>query len=210
MKSYRVFIDVDKEEKWLNGQALQGHLLRRKTVWRYEFEQIDTQHSAYGKAVIRVDYRTFSNAEDFEDYRALFEDSGWTHLSGTKSSGYQYFITYSADPSMDIFSDIDSRAGRYKRLAEMWLTVALGFLPLCFILFKNGYVDIFAFLEPKSLYYTPGLWEKSGLSFWRSFLIETPFALMRGFFWHLIALALIASYYFYMKTRRQYSKTKSQ
>ncbi len=203
MKTYKFFFNVDKEEKWLNDQARQGRVLKNKTFGGYEFEQAD-----HSQAVIRIDYRIFKTNADFEDYRVLFEDSGWTHISGTKRSGPQYFVTQSADPSMDIFSDVDSKAGRYKRLAEMWLMFAVCYLPLFIIMIATDRIDPFAFLHPKALYYTPGLWEMAGAQFWKAFLFETPFVLMRGVFLTIIAGTAVCSLIFYVKANRQYEKSK--
>jgi hypothetical protein len=33
----------------------------------------------------------FKNNSDLQDYLALFRDSGWEHISGSKNSGTQYF-----------------------------------------------------------------------------------------------------------------------
>ena len=60
----------------------------------------------------------------------MFEDSGWKHLAGSKSSGNQYFLKLRDSCTVDIFSDERSRAGRYKRVANAWLCAAIALLPL--------------------------------------------------------------------------------
>jgi len=52
-------------------------------------------------ATIRIDYRTFNDQISFADYLALFEDSGWRHLAGTRRSGTQYFLRLRADAATD-------------------------------------------------------------------------------------------------------------
>ena len=66
----------------ITSEGLEILRLTRKTMFGYEFEPTKPDH-----AKIKVDYRTFKKQEDFEDYCALFEDSGWEHIAGTKSSG---------------------------------------------------------------------------------------------------------------------------
>jgi hypothetical protein len=124
MRKIKFFTNFDKEEKWLNEMAKQGYQFKNKSVG-YEF-----QPSKPENAVIKMDYRTFKKQEDFQDYCALFEDSGWKHIAGSKSSGYQYFKKAGEHGSADIFSDVDSKAGRYKRISDMWISLASAFIPI--------------------------------------------------------------------------------
>lgn len=187
MKKFKIFLDFHKEEKWLEHMAAQGWQLNNQDFF-YTFEPMPPK-----QANIKIDYRVFSKKKDFLDYLSLFEDSGWLHIAGTKNSGNQYFMQIGENGGEDIFSDAASRAGRYKRASYMMLSGALAFLPIVIISIQQGTFGIDAFLNPKSLYYTQGLWEMSGTEFWGRFLFETPFALMRGFSWS-IPLLLVLSY----------------
>lgn len=146
--------------------------------------------------------------EDFEHYCALFEDSGWEHVAGTKSSGYQYFRKADNQGSDEIFSDVDSKAGRHKRLSDMWATLALTFIPILMALISSDAIDPGVWLDPRSLYYTPGLWDLHGAAFWRAFLFETPFALFRGLSWLVLPVMIILYLYFAIQANQQYKKTK--
>ncbi|RJX40182.1 DUF2812 domain-containing protein [Paenibacillus pinisoli] len=205
MRRHKYFVDLEKEEQWLNDMASQGHLLARKSMFGYEFEPavsgLDT--------VIRIDYRTFRRTSDFEDYLALFEDCGWTHIAGTRSSGAQYFRKTGTAMGEDIFSDMDSKAGRYKRLADMWTSLAACFIPLFAVLLTTKSIDLAAFLNPKELYLTPGLWEKQGSAFWGSFLFETPFALGRGFLWMTIPVMIVLAGFCSYKAKKQYDANRN-
>lgn len=202
MKKIKFFANFDREEQWLNEMARQGFMLIGKSL-AYEFAQVPPEN-----ANIRIDYRNFKNRQDFEDYKALFEDSGWTHIAGTKSSGSQYFKRTSAEGSEDIFSDVDSKAARYKRISDMWFSLACCFIPLFAVLISTGAIDTAAFIEPKLLYYTPGLWDMSGEEFWRAFLFETPFAFFRGFSWLIIPVMIVLYSVFAYKAKKQYAKTQ--
>ncbi|MBE9914673.1 DUF2812 domain-containing protein [Paenibacillus donghaensis] len=202
MKKFKFFTDFDREERWLNEMARAGYVLAGKT-FAYEFAEVQPQEANY-----RMDYRNFKTAQDFEDYRALFEDSGWKHIAGTKRSGYQYFKQISGQADGDIFSDADSKAGRYRRIADMWSSLACCYIPLFMVFMLNGTVNMTAVMNPKVLYYTPGLWERSGVDFWKAFLFETPFALLRGFSWMVIPLMILVYFVFWAKAKRHYLETK--
>lgn len=201
MKKFKFFLSFEKEENWLNQMAMQGYLLDRKS-WNYHFKKADIPNTTF-----KIDYRKFKNQQDFLDYISMFEDSGWQHITGTKSSGVQYFkkeVTRSDD---DIFSDERSRAGRYKRISDMWLTCELIFVALLIVLKSQGMISIQTLFTPKDWYLTPGLWELNGVGFLWAFLFETPFALFRGCSWLLCLLFIIMYGVFAIKSEMQYKKS---
>lgn len=187
---YKMFFDYTKEEHWLSDMSEKGYaLISTGRLGKHTFQKTEPQ-----KYIYRIDYRDFKNTSDFEDYRTLFEDSGWMHLWGTKNSGTQYFVQIRENALNDVFSDAASKAGRYKRLYSMWLSLTTTFLPILVALYMTSQYKLTALTNPKALYLTPGLWEMSGWRFWRAFLFETPFAFGRGFMW-LLFLIIIALYF---------------
>lgn len=192
MKKFRIFFRFEKEEKWLERMAGQGFMLSRKSFFYY-FRKITPEAKT-----IRIDYREFKSVQDFSDYCSLFEDSGWKHIAGKKTSGAQYFLKVNSDSTEDIFSDKLSRAGRYKRLSDMWLCCAIPFIPLLTVF------DLNTLSAPKEWYLTPGLWELEGFRFWWAFLFETPFALMRGIGGLIPVAAVLVYIGFAIKSRLLY------
>lgn len=193
MKKIKFFANYTKEEAWLNKMASQGwHLIKYNDI-THEFAPGEPSTVNY-----RIDYRTFKNREAYEEYLMLFADSGWRHVSGTRSSGAQYFVTASEDTGADIFSDNASRLGRTKRMLQNWVTVML---PIWVVLFltNNHSADFSTMFNPKELYYTPGLWERTGFDFWFGFLFETPFALMRGYAWAIPVIMLAGAGVLYLR-----------
>lgn len=176
MRKFKFFIDYNKEEKWLHEMSIRGHELIDVSCG-YNFGLAEPKNT-----IIRIDFRIFKNQDDFTDYCTLFEDSGWRHIAGTKYSGTQYFKNIREDSADDIFSDAISRAGRYKRLSDMWLSLAVALFPTLVVLVITKSININAMLHPKLLYYTPGLWEMNGIKFWKHFLFESPFAISRGLY----------------------------
>lgn len=204
MKKFKFFFNLDKEEKWLNEMAQQGLVISGKN-FKYEFDQVDSKEK-----LIKIDYRTFKSKKDLEDYILLFEDSGWQHLVGNKNSGKQYFMKKDAHADGDIFSDQLSKAERYKRMANGWLSLAVIYVPIAIVFFQTNIIDFKAFLNPRSFYLTPGLWEMTGSSFWRSFLFETPFALGRGIAWSIPPALIVLYVVFAIKAHYHYKNTISK
>ncbi|NTU26233.1 DUF2812 domain-containing protein [Bacillus tequilensis] len=200
MKKYRYFMDIDSEEQWLNKMAYKGCELEGRGLLSYRF----ADEASSDNSTIRIDYRTFTHPEDFTDYRTLFEDSGWKHLFS--SQGLHYFRKEDANASDDIFSDTESRAGRYKRLLQTYFALSFLFLSFIFILYTTKALTIDLFIRPQSLYYTPGLWDKTGAAFIRAFLFETPIALMRGGAGWIVLFSALSFFYLFMKTYKKYRK----
>lgn len=201
MRKFRYYIDFEKEEKWLNEMAKEGWKFSGK-AFGYMFNKTIPTNT-----VIKIDYRTFAKTRDFQDYITLFKDSGWEHIAGTKISGVQYFKKVSESDDTEIFSDTLSKAGRYKRLSNMWLSIATSYITLFIILFTRETVDFSALLNPKQLYYTPGLWDKTGVGFWGRFLFETPFVIMRSFVWLVFPISIIIYLIFMYKAEKCYRRT---
>ncbi len=227
MKKYRIFINIDKEETWINHIIAQGYRLKRASSFgMYEFERypainrdasasesnIDSENPEDEKflPLVRMDFRTFSKKQDFIDYLTLFEDAGWRHVSGSKSEGNQYFERMRPDCQEEIFSDSASRAGRYRRICEMWMALFAVYLPMLIIYLNAPPLAISSW---KDLFYTPGLWESSGAEFWMPFLFELPFALGRAFgglFPLMLLVIVICFAYFSFQTFYWYRKEQKR
>lgn len=208
MKRIKLFFNLDKEEKWLNDMLQQGWALSRKD-FRYEFDKVNDKNNRS----IKIDYRTFKSKKDWEDYILLFQDSGWRHIVGGKSSGKQYFSKEDKNASADIFSDQISKADRYKRMVNVWMSLATSHLVIAFTLCQTNTIDIESVLNPRSFFLTPNLWEMTGNSFWKAFLFEIPFALgrglWRGFALLIFLISVILYIVFAIKARIEYKKIAS-
>ncbi|MCK8059357.1 MULTISPECIES: DUF2812 domain-containing protein [unclassified Fusibacter] len=201
MKVYKLFINNLKEEAWINEMAKSGWLID-KIGFGYTFKKQDTQIET-----LKMDYRVFSKKEDFEAYVSLFEDFGWKHIAGSRRSGAQYFIHENPNAEEDIFSDEASQAARVKRMRSQ-LRQSMAVLLVNFsVLLTQSWFSISTLLHPSELYLTPGIWDKTGSSFWSAFLFETPFALLRAIFMYalpvLITIYIIYSYKIQVDYNRQ-------
>lgn len=200
--------NIEKTEKWIEQFLVQGYRLRQVDVaWgSFRFEKLP--EGERGQQV-KIDYRTFRNQADYNDYIALFEDSGWRHIGGTKSGGTQYFERMNETAQEDIFSDNISKAERYKRISYQWLGIAALYLPVLVAFYLTGISRLPDWANWKSLYLTPGLWEETGVKFVCKFLFETPFAIGRGLGGGVFMLILVALYVFFgLKAFYWYYKEK--
>lgn len=201
MYIFKMFINYNKEEKWLNEMSKKGYEPTNAS-FGYTFTNINPEDITY-----KIDYRTFKTKEDFINYCTIFEDSGWKHILGSKYSRKQYFKKVSEDSNDDIFSDRISKANRYKRASNLWLSFASVYFLILIVFALKGMINLNAFINPKELYYTPGLWESTGLTFLLKFLFETPFALGRGFFWLIYPISIVGYIYCIFRASRLYRET---
>lgn len=206
MKKYRFYTNFDKEERWLDNMAKNGWAFTSRSIWgTYYFDKIEPSNINY-----RIDFRIFGKKEDFAEYVQIFADSGWKHISGSKYSGSQYFTPNIPNVDEDIFSDGNSKAGRYGRLSIMWLSIIIAYTIIFLISLGRGSVSFYSLFNPKEWYLTPGLWEKVGSDFWKAFCFETPFAVMRGTSWIIYLGIFIASIYFMIRCLYESKKFKAE
>lgn len=173
MKRFKVFVDFDKEENWLNRLAAEGQLLTRVGAG-YTFAPV-----APGSAVVRIDYRPSMNRLGFDGYRARLASLGWRHLGGSRWGGRQYFASFTNDPEADMFTDTAAKAQRYRRSIADRVPLLMALVPIFVVLWMQGTVGLSSFSSPAGWYLTPGLWDQHGVHFLVAFLIETPFVLLR-------------------------------
>ncbi|WP_010250648.1 DUF2812 domain-containing protein [Acetivibrio cellulolyticus] len=195
MIKFKVFYDFDAEEKYLDNMAVQGHILKKYSIFGfYHFESGKPQNLKY-----KIDYQIFKNSKEFDNYIALFEDAGWRHIYGTKNSGNQYFLPMSEKAGTDIFSDRISAAARYKTLYNICMANFVCFICFLSVVLISAGGDL-----SKLTFLTPGLWERTGKAFWSAFFFELPFALFRVV--PLVLFAVVAVFYCYwgLKAKKIY------
>jgi ABC-type uncharacterized transport system fused permease/ATPase subunit len=198
MKKFRAFIDVRKEEEWLNKMLHKGWLCKKVTPFGiYHFEKTKKRDQ-----VIRLDFQSFKSADKYQQYTLLHKDYGWQSIGGSRWSSAHYWLK-STDGLDELFSDNTSEQAYLQRLMKYY-----GSFTLLFVLFTmNLWNNSFEYTNLKSAYFTPGLWDKDGTEFIFAFLFETPFALLRlGSPWFIIfcgtAFAIT-----YLKYKKELTKT---
>lgn len=160
MRVFKVFFDIEKEEQWLNKQLQKGYLCTNISgLGIYTFKKTEKRY------VMRLDYRDYLPKKKFEEYKGIYEDFGWISVKGSWLSGIRYWQKED-DEQNEIFSDRESTGNYYKRIMSYSFWFGLLFLAIS-MPYKNSGL------------YHEGLWGMKGSLFWKAFLFETPFVLLK-------------------------------
>jgi hypothetical protein len=175
--------------------AKNGHVFKSCSVFGiYTFADEKPQCLSY-----KIDYKLFTQKSDYISYLALFEDAGWQHVWGTKNSGNHYFLPKNGQLDTEIFSDSESANRRYKTFFQICTTNLSLWAVYCTTLMS---INDFSFSNFGFL--TPGLWDKVGVEFWKSFLFELPFVVGRVGLWVILLAMGILYGYWAMKAKKEY------
>ncbi|MDO5359640.1 MAG: DUF2812 domain-containing protein [Jeotgalicoccus sp.] len=165
MNKYKFFIDPLKEEQWINKIQNEGYRLTDISLdFIYRFEKSSEDY------VTRIDYQEQMSKSKFEEYISIHEEFGWDHIRGGRFGAVTQVWSKVPDGNDELFSDRESKINYYKRYMKMTGGLAVLFLV---------YTMLFVPDSTGMIFLTPGLWEAEGMKFWRAFLFELPFALMR-------------------------------
>lgn len=197
MKIFKIIADFEKEEQFLNNMAKKGYCLEKyNSLGVYTFKRVEPQNLCY-----RIDYRIFSNNAKFENYCTLFQDAGWEHVYGTRHSGSQYFLPIPDKVKTDdIFSDKESKAGRYRRFSAQCFT-SFALMIVWFIILKPNSWSLW---DIRSWYFTDGLWNMPSSLLWKAVLFETPFVILRVAPILVLLLLMVLYGYWALKARNLY------
>lgn len=197
MNKYRLFIDPEKEEMWINKIQQDGYrLVSNMLDFIYTFEETDEKY------ITRTDYQNHMSKEKYDEYLNIHEEFGWEHIRGGRFGMTQQIWSKIEDGNDTLFSDRDSKINFYKR--QMNFTGSLAFLFLI-------YSFIFEPVTGNNLFLTSGLWDMQGTEFWRAFLFELPFAIMRflpAILFPIAAVLFFVSYYKLDQAKKALEKEK--
>lgn len=197
MNKYRLFIDPEKEEMWINKIQQDGYrLVSNMLDFIYTFEETDEKY------ITRTDYQNHMSKEKYDEYLNIHEEFGWEHIRGGRFGMTQQIWSKIEDGNDTLFSDRDSKINFYKR--QMNFTGSLAFLFLI-------YSFIFEPVTGNNLFLTSGLWDMQGTEFWRAFLFELPFAIMRflpAILFPIAAVLFFVSYYKSDQAKKALEKEK--
>lgn len=114
----------EKEEAWLGKMSKQGyHLSSISFPGFYSFSRGEPKEYVY-----RLDYQTFRK-KDRDEYLQLFSDAGWEYMG--EMGAWQYFRKeIRQGETNEIFTDKESKIGKYKRVIYFSVFFYLIFLVL--------------------------------------------------------------------------------
>lgn len=117
----------EQEEAWLSELSEQGlHLEGISFPGSYQFRKGEPE-----KYIYRLDYQSLKT-KDKDSYLQLFSDAGWENVG--EMGGWMYFrIRANNGEAPEIFSDLESKIGKYQRV----LTYLIILLPIFVVLMPN-------------------------------------------------------------------------
>jgi hypothetical protein len=121
---HRVFLDYEKEERWLNEMASRGWHFVRHRLGGYHFEQGEPGTWIYRVELLPAEPRSAASRE----YLALLSDSGAEEVG--RRARWVYLRRPATMGPFELFSDLDSRIVHYRRVLKL-LTTALATLVGC-------------------------------------------------------------------------------
>ena len=124
--SIRFFVDLEREEAWLNRQSDRGYMLVKKRFLCYEFQKSDTKYRYH---IDPCGYR-----KDWKSYVSFLEGCQMTLVS--QSMGCCYFKSRSEDNVQELYTDCQSQRSYYWR--RVWLLLLLLLLSLSVVARGRG------------------------------------------------------------------------
>jgi hypothetical protein len=121
---HRFYSDYEKEERWLNEMASKGWHLVRYRLGGYHFEQGEPGQWIYRIELLPAELRSAESQE----YLSLLLDTGAEAV--TTHVRWVYLRRPAALGPFELFSDLESRIGHYRRVLKL-LTTALATLAGC-------------------------------------------------------------------------------
>lgn len=121
---YRLHLDYEKEERWLNEMASRGWHLVRYRLGGYHFEQGEPGAWIYRIELLPGEPHSAAS----EEYLSLLLDAGAEAVS--THARWVYLRRPAALGPFELFSDLESRIGHYRRVLKL-LTTALATLVGC-------------------------------------------------------------------------------
>ncbi|KAB2862688.1 MAG: DUF2812 domain-containing protein, partial [Exiguobacterium chiriqhucha] len=111
---YRVYVDYEKEEKWLNKMAAQGWFLEQFKLGRYEFRQGNPNEYTYRIELLEE----LPNSPKSDAYFELLEEMGITIVA--TSYRWIYLKKRTEEGPFQLYSDIDSKIRHEKRIYQLY------------------------------------------------------------------------------------------
>ena len=87
MKKFKIFIDIEKEEKWLNSMLQKGWVCTRAKTFGFYYT---FQKTSDIEQVIRIDHQNALKKDARQNYLQLHEDFGWHTIKANPSDGTYY------------------------------------------------------------------------------------------------------------------------
>ena len=137
VKRWKLFLDFEKEEEWLNKQAAGGLAMTHYTFGRYTFQECTPGEYAY--RIELLEHRVTD--PDNVKYIRFIEDSGAEHVDSYLN--WVYFRKKATEGPFNIYTNLESRIAHYQRIIRLFLLL----IPLFLVAFLSFTSVIISFTE---------------------------------------------------------------
>lgn len=131
------FLDIAKEEEWLNEQGENGLMLTGYRSGEYEFEDVSPAKYAY-----KIDIPNYSGAKK-KDYFAFLEESGISVVA--EFGGRVYYRKNQADGRLDLYTENMEINKQMKKRYSHFIMIGINQFLLGFLFLVN----MFNYIETK-------------------------------------------------------------
>jgi hypothetical protein len=125
MKKFRWYYDKDAEEVWLNEMANQGWALQGYFLGIYTFSPCEP-----GEYIYQIDLMP-SDAVKAREFTEFMEDSGVEVVD--RWNQWAYLRKEAQDGGFELYTDMESRIGQYKRISSFFKRIILVEIIVTFI-----------------------------------------------------------------------------
>ncbi|MED3661185.1 DUF2812 domain-containing protein [Ureibacillus sp. FSL K6-8385] len=115
---YRIFLDYDKEERWINDMAEKGWHLEKFAPGRFVFRKGEP-----GAYIYRLEFVGNLPKEEKEEYVGILEDSGASIVH--ESFGWIYAKKPADGGPFELYTDAGSKIAYYNRILNTFLILFL-------------------------------------------------------------------------------------
>lgn len=130
---FKLFVNYEKEEAWLNKLAAQGLHCVDYMMGRYTFEK-----GAPGEYTYRIQLlENVPTQAESRAYLEFLEESGVEHIASHLR--WVYLRKKTVDGPFELFSDISSRIAHYRRVVTMFIPIFLANFMFGLRAFHGGY-----------------------------------------------------------------------
>ena len=119
VKRWKLFLDFEKEEEWLNKKVAEGLAMTHYTFGRYTFEECEPGEYIYRIELLQNNVTSPDNVK----YLQFVEESGAEHVDSYLN--WVYFRKAAAEGPFDIYTDLESRIAHYQRVIRLFLLLSL-------------------------------------------------------------------------------------
>lgn len=118
MVKNRFFLDIEKENKWLNQLSSEGFRLVDKSWFTYKFEACQANHYSY-----HVEKRSIFETKENNSYAHFLNELDIELV--TEQWGWYYFEQHTNGEPFKIYTDAPSKIKYYRRMFPVFMLIAL-------------------------------------------------------------------------------------